>query len=1280
MAGESPGQCVDGGLLEQLLDFLGKYTPQQDDYQKRLHLLRALREYATGAPPYSLSYKQFQKYVNDHDSEDWLPRWKKPGTVEKEWSLLAARLLQPACYFLEQKTARMLASLPPSREEGRPDAVPRLRGYARDVAPAGKTREEMIELRFAPYRKPFLKKVAPLEHRLHDPETWLAEFLASYEPSTKATGTTSTGMSPGGRSIPRRQPSELTPEQQPTYVPMVSAREMSVTSIDRQLRELTLLVCTLAPPSSNRPGDLEVTLDPYREELTAICARFDGEFYEASSRRLVVCFGMSAGPEAHSLAAAKAAVRLLLAFHRLRRRVGPGLRPRFSLLLHSAEVQVNRQEGGFRYLKLKSEDQHSLDYMEAHPAANKIAATSTVFAAIEHAFHCCPLSTWDSRSSRNPVKVYWVRRERRETAYGGATIVARSPLIGRTQEMEVLMRAWQLAKQGKPSAVWLCGMVGIGKSHLMHELRCRVQKQDPQASVLVCRCDDWGRTIPLHPLTQMLKTGLGLRWLTSDQRRVKLQQYLNTLLLEDHRRAMGVLERLIADPVMVVARNVDHKRSQDAVLDRMDVVLEQESLLVLEQFLLAAVSGGPTLFILEDLHWADETSRRLVDSTLERLRLRAANRNLLVVITSRGRRLLQDKTSSGFDIPLRLDPLDGQSSRDMVRQLAVQSSCRLTEDQISSIVVRAGGHPSLLVEQVVGVTQPASWLRKVLGEIESQPALAIGNYRLHCKYVAQMGAILGMRFQEQDLRLAVFGRMEVRPAEQEMLSAHLDYLIHAEIIDVQSHAAGPGYMFRFEQVHDAIYESVSASQRQEHHMRIAEALESGPDTDTEECIRRIAGHYEKAEAWTRAAACWHRAFKLGLDRSDGVKATTALEQARLLLSRAPDEGDKNKLSLELWLDMVRLQSVLTGSGSTKTQLAFQQVEHSFRAVDDVMLAFRARWSLWWQAYTSGNLGSARQLCMGLLRSSRTVLYPLCRLEAHHAAWDTLFHLGDLSEALTHHLQFLSLVGRATDEDQRQGFSGTASVVCCLSRGALLLWLLGHQSQAANLGAQAIATARRLGHPNSEAQAYCHLALLHILRRDYRRAERIAQRAWAIASKHSFAQRFAMGLVLQVLAKGLYNPKAVPLDMILSALRQWEQTGLKLFTPLWYGLLAEFHLIDGSSKEGLKAVDMALEAVSQTQERFYESELHRVRAQLLTYGRSQIPAKARTALEESIEIARQRNAKFFELRSVLALYRFAGARDRRTKHHARQMLRDLVPHFAADRATPEIRDARSLVDH
>ncbi len=252
-------------------------------------------------------------------------------------------------------------------------------------------------------------------------------------------------------------------------------------------------------------------------------------------------------------------------------------------------------------------------------------------------------------------------------------------------------------------------------------------------------------------------------------------------------------------------------------------------------------------------------------------------------------------------------------------------------------------------------------------------------------------------------------------------------------------------------------------------------------------------------------------------------------------------------------------------------------------------------------------------------------------------------------------------------------------VACRAFGAVALWLIGHPDQAIRQSDAALRLSHELSQPSSQALALHFAAMLHQCRRDTRRVLACAEASGAIAAEHGFSFWMAGAAVLRGWALAMNGAADEGVRLLRQGLHDWLATGSITYQTYYLGLLAEVLLRQGQVEEGGAVLEEALAVAGRTGEGLYEAELHRLRGELLCGKEMSAAAAARAEGEyrQALEIARRQGARSFELRAAASLARLGRCLGRGGE--ARPLLAEVYGRFTEGLATPDLQEARALLD-
>jgi predicted ATPase len=298
------------------------------------------------------------------------------------------------------------------------------------------------------------------------------------------------------------------------------------------------------------------------------------------------------------------------------------------------------------------------------------------------------------------------------------------------------------------------------------------------------------------------------------------------------------------------------------------------------------------------------------------------------------------------------------------------------------------------------------------------------------------------------------------------------------------------------------------------------------------------------------------------------------------------------------------------------------------------------------------------------------------LAAHRALAATLFPLGAVATALTHYAQGIALY----DSQQHRAAAflyGDDAGVVCHSHAAWALWHLGYPAQGLTRSQEAVTLAQQSAHPFSLSVAVSGAATFHQLRREGYAAQACAEASIHLAMEQGFPLYTARGAVLRGWALAQQGQAQDGIEQLHQGMMAWRATGAEIFRPYWLALLAEAHGTMGQPEAGLTVLAEALTHVDTTGERWYASEIYRLKGALLLQQSSDNQADAESCFQHALAIARNQQAKSLELRTATSLSRLWQSQGKRDE--ARQLLGDVYNWFTEGFDTTDLKEAKALLD-
>ena len=244
-------------------------------------------------------------------------------------------------------------------------------------------------------------------------------------------------------------------------------------------------------------------------------------------------------------------------------------------------------------------------------------------------------------------------------------------------------------------------------------------------------------------------------------------------------------------------------------------------------------------------------------------------------------------------------------------------------------------------------------------------------------------------------------------------------------------------------------------------------------------------------------------------------------------------------------------------------------------------------------------------------------------------------------------------------------------------GGVVHWCLGYGDQALKKAYETLAVANRTARPFDLALAQYYVSLIHLLRREAPAAQEAADCLISLATEHGFPEQLQLAIGLRgwsVALQGHHQEGIVQLEESLSAR---QASGAGAARPYFLTLLAEARTRIGRFDAAASALTEALACADEQEERYYESEMHRVKGDLLLKQNRSSSIEALACLKRAVEVASNQSAKSLELRATMSMARLLASQG----HHAeaRTMLSAIYNWFTEGCDTADLKDAKTLLD-
>ncbi|MDD0840915.1 adenylate/guanylate cyclase domain-containing protein [Curvibacter sp. HBC61] len=1037
-------------------------------------------------------------------------------------------------------------------------------------------------------------------------------------------------------------------------------------------RHLTVLFCDLVDSTALAGAvdaeDLREIFQAYQASCLDIVAQHDGHVAQVLGDGLLVYFGYPRAQEAaaaRALLTARGIVAMLPRLSaRLRHLTTLALQVRIGI--HTGMVVVGEVGRGERRERLAiGEVPHIAARLQAWAQANDVVVSEATRRAIREDQNWQALGPLNLRGVNHPVVAYrlppgpWVAQ--RTPAAGRAT------LMGRPAEMALLDQAWRQVQDGPAGSaapalpasgrsVLITGEPGLGKSHLLQGLCRRVQAQG--ARVWVWRCSPHHQASEWHAVLEGLEADLGLGQAGEAEARHALlcaQLPAGVASGSDDARLLARLLRA-EDP------------AQPGHWPWPPAVLKQRSEAALLRCLRAWAEQQPLLLAIEDLHWADPSTRALA-----RALQAAPGAACLLVMTQRPPS--EDwGAGAGCTQSLVLDRLKPEEAEALLWQ-CTEGKPLPTEVQ-RRILENTDGVP-LFIEEFTRTVLESDLLRETAQGYELRGPLPLALIpdnlrdslstrldRLEAgRAVARRASVIGRRF-ERALLQALCGN------DPALVEQGLSELLAAGLVRPLDES-GQRYEFKHALVQAAAYDTLL---RRDHHL-LHGLLATELARQQPELVQRqpewLAHHHTEAQQWLPAVQLWLRAGQQALSRSANLEALSHLRAGLALIRHlSPDEGARLELSL-LGL-MAPALKVTRGFTAPELETLYARVEALCQVLPDRPEMFVALNGLWGYRQVKGQQQGLIALAQQNLAFVERAGTPTMLAQAVFSVGVSQLWSGQFAHANDSLQRAVQVYDPQRDAHTAQVYGSDPRVAAECYR-AYALFAMGLADQAEAAIERAADWALRLDHPFSRTWGVVFRSGFDVMRHEPEKV--LAEVEHAIAHCREVGHVFwlATTLATRAWAWSMTGRRTEGIEGLRSALAFQASIGAGVILPQWRCKLAEALMLDGQLAQAELEIESALATSVAHADFFCRSDILRVRGEIARRRYPDQPALAHARLQEALLMAQQLGYKPWALRIATSLWRLAHAHGT-----PRPPLAALLAEFQEGQGTWALREARAAL--
>jgi class 3 adenylate cyclase/predicted ATPase len=899
-----------------------------------------------------------------------------------------------------------------------------------------------------------------------------------------------------------------------------------------------------------------------------------------------------------------------------------------------------------------------------------------------------PLEPIKAKGFSEPVHVYRVLRAKPRAFYRGLRLVegVETRMVGRELEFLQLQKTLgEVIKDDHGQMVTVVGEAGLGKSRLLYEF------------------ENWVNLLPEEI------------WLYKGRARLEIQGLPYGLLrdlfafrfeIQDDDSATTMREKLVfgfgegfgggeeSEQKAHITGQLLGYGFRDSphlvgVLEDPQKMRDQ-ALTYIEDYFKAISDHGPVIVMLEDLHWADDSSL----DALNHLALGPTDQSVLIVTTAR-HGLLERRPhwGEGQDYHWRivLEPLSKRESRQLVAEV-LQRVQDVPEALSDLVVSNAEGNPfyveelvKMLVEDEVIVRGDPHWRVETsrLEDVIVPPTLTgvlqarLDGLPAEERKALQGASVIGRVFWDRVLE-HINASVNEGITERGIANV-LDDLRARELIfqrETSAFAEAREHIFKHALLREVTYESVLKRVRQAYHALVAQWLIEHAGDREEELTGLIADHLELAGKESEAYSYLIKAGKEAAEKFANEEAIRFFNRALELLMKLPDTPDRARQELELQIGLGSPLIAARGFGVSVVERTYTRARELARQTRQSDLLFHATWGQWVHYNQVGDFDTAQKLKTQLFDLAEQSGDESLLLEAHHSGWTTEWATGNAIAAAEHVNNGLEIY-RPEVHHAHIHIYGHDPRACAVSIDAAVLWMLGYPDRAHQQALEGLTLSKEFAHPFSQAFARWGVMSVKLFRGEISEAVEEAKEYLAFVKEQRFPVFIAISMLVQGAALVKGGERAEGIAQIREVQSLAESIGAHILQT-W--VLDEFLgacLATGAVEDGLRAVEREMETHPLTGQRWMEPEIRRLYGELMLANNLDRSAEAEAEFHLAIEISRRQHAKSLELLAVMSLARLWQKQGK--IYEARQQLSEIYTWFTEGFDTLDLKEAKALLD-
>jgi predicted ATPase len=366
----------------------------------------------------------------------------------------------------------------------------------------------------------------------------------------------------------------------------------------------------------------------------------------------------------------------------------------------------------------------------------------------------------------------------------------------------------------------------------------------------------------------------------------------------------------------------------------------------------------------------------------------------------------------------------------------------------------------------------------------------------------------------------------------------------------------------------------------------------------------------------------------------------------------------------------------TRAAAERARSLIEQAEALAEPPEDPMLLSTVLLAFWTANFTAFNGDVVRDLAAQFLAlaEKQGATFPLLR--GHILMGQSLMCAGEIAKGRSHLDQAIALYDPTVHRPLAMRFGQDSSVAMLVHR-SFALWLLGYPDAALRDADDSLKKARESGQVATLMHNLGHRAVIFTLFGNYTVAVADTRELLVLAEEKGSPFWKTSGTMNHGSVLALTGRPLDASEMLICGISAWRTMGASVFLPMYLPHLARAHAELGQFEEAWRCIDEATRTTETTKETWFEAEVHRVAGEIALMSPERDAAKAEACFERALAVARQQQAKSWELRAAKSLARLwcdQGKRD-----DACDLLAPIYGWFTEGFDTSDLNEAKALLD-